>query len=291
MKELLVISGKGGSGKTSLLASFALLAENAVLADCDVDAADLHLILAPHVESDAPFAAGREAVIRPDDCTGCGKCADVCRFDAVRTKNERYAVDPLACEGCGVCVRACPVNAIDFPEAESGRQTMSSTRAGPMAHARLYPGGENSGKLVSAVREAAKKRAEAEGKDLLLVDGPPGVGCPVIASLAGVDLALVVTEPTPSGTHDLLRVLDLTRHFGIRSAVCINKWDLHAGEADRIEALATERGAASVGRVGYGPGFTQAQLQGKAIVEIDDAEQAGAVRSVWERTQALLQEA
>jgi len=289
MNELLVISGKGGTGKTSLLAAFAILAERAVLADCDVDAADLHLILAPDIRRQEPFRAGHLAAIRQDACTGCGKCATACRFHAVRETSgtpghRHYRIEPLSCEGCGVCLRVCPHDAIAFPENECGTWSVSDTRAGPMVHARLHPGGENSGKLVATVREQAKALAKADGAELLLVDGPPGIGCPVIASLSGVDLALIVTEPTPSGEHDLKRVLDLTRHFGIAAAVCVNKWDLNPEQTERIEALAERRGATSVGRVGYGPAFTRAQIAGKSIVEAGESAEADAVRAVWERT-------
>ncbi len=288
MKEIVVISGKGGTGKTSLVASFAVLAKNAVLADCDVDAADLHLILTPTVRQRAEFRCGREAVIRRVDCVGCGVCLDKCRFGAIQKKDDaagktEFSVDPTACEGCGVCVTQCPVKAIDFPERISGAWYVSDTRCGPMVHARLNPGGENSGKLVSKVREVARDLAEKQNADFVIVDGPPGVGCAVIASVSGAALVLVVTEPTMSGAHDMARVLELTRHFNIPAAVCVNKWDLNADMTIKIEAEAARTGAMLAGRVRYDRAVTTAQLQARAIVEIKTDCLGDDVRKLWER--------
>lgn len=287
MREIVVISGKGGTGKTSLTASFALLADRPVVADCDVDAADLHLVLAPTVAERHEFRAGHEAVIREADCLGCGLCIEECRFDAVRrsaTAGGRvtYFVDPTACEGCGVCVRFCPEHAIAFPERRSGEWMVSATRSGPMVHARLATAAGNSGKLVSEVRQEARRIAEVEDRSLVLVDGPPGVGCPVIASVTGASLVLAVTEPTVSGEHDLERVLSLARHFGVPSAVCVNKWDLDPGMADRIERLAEKAGARLAGRVRYDRGVTAAQMAQRAVVETETPS-AEDVRRVWER--------
>lgn len=281
--ELVVISGKGGTGKTSLTASFAVLAGESVVADCDVDAADLHLILAPRVRQRNEFRSGNEAVIRSADCTGCGKCFELCRFDAVLagSEGEPYAIDPVSCEGCGVCVRFCPARAIDFPESLCGEWMVSETRCGSMVHARLGVAAENSGKLVSTVRREARRLAAEEGHALVIVDGPPGIGCPVIASLTGSTLALVVTEPTVSGEHDLERVLKLARHFEVPAAVCVNKWDLNPGMTERIEALAVRFGARVAGRVRYDKAVTAAQLQEKAVVEID-APSAMDIRNIWE---------
>ncbi len=283
VKELVVISGKGGTGKTSLTASFAVLADSPVLADCDVDAADLHLILAPRVRERNEFRCGNEAVIRSSDCTRCGKCLELCRFGAIVRggDEEPYAVDPVACEGCGVCVRFCPVQAIDFPESLSGEWMVSETRCGPMVHARLGVAAENSGKLVSTVRREARRLAEENGSCLVIVDGPPGIGCPVIASMTGTSQALVVTEPTVSGEHDLERVLKLARHFDIPAWVCVNKWDLNPAIAERIEALALRAGAKIAGRIRYDRGVTLAQMQEKAVVETD-APSADDIRCVWE---------
>ena len=285
MREIVIISGKGGTGKTSLAASFAVLADRPVITDCDVDAADMHLVLAPEIKERHEFRGGREAVIRADDCIGCSLCLDYCRFDAVKTREDPlrgpvFSVDSVACEGCGVCVRFCPVEAIDFPERLCGEWMISETRCGPMVHARLGIAAENSGKLVSTVRQEARRIAERENRTLILVDGPPGIGCPVIASVTGSDLVLAVTEPTVSGAHDLERVLSLTRHFDIQAAICVNKWDLNPGMADRIEQKAREMGARVAGRIRYDRSVTQAQLQEKAVVETD-APCVEDIRKIW----------
>jgi MinD superfamily P-loop ATPase len=283
VQELVIISGKGGTGKTSLTASFAVLAEFPVLADCDVDAADLHLILAPAIRERHEFCSGNQAVIRSADCISCGKCLELCRFGAVVPGGEGgvYAIDPVACEGCGVCVRFCPAAAIDFPEAVCGEWLISDTRCGPMVHARLGVAAENSGKLVSTVRVAARCLAHEHGHGLVIVDGPPGIGCPVIASLTGTSRALVVTEPTVSGEHDLERVLKLAQHFGIPTSVCVNKWDLNPAMTERIEALALRSGARIAGRIRYDNAVTAAQMLGKAVVETG-APSAGDIRQVWQ---------
>jgi MinD superfamily P-loop ATPase len=286
MKELVVISGKGGTGKTSLTASFAALAHRPVIADCDVDAADLHLILSPRVNERHEFRSGHEAVIRQADCSGCGACLAHCRFGAVRMNGKSagdatFFIDPVACEGCGVCVRFCPEQAVDFPERICGEWMVSETRCGPMVHARLGVAAENSGKLVSTVRREARRIAEEENHPLVIADGPPGIGCPVIASVTGASSVLAVTEPTVSGEHDLERVLALARHFAIPAAVCVNKWDLNAEMTERIESKAQQIGARVVGRVRYDPAVTLAQMQERAVVEIG-APAAEDVRRIWD---------
>lgn len=284
MKELVIISGKGGTGKTSVTASFAVLAEKAVLADCDVDAADLHLVLKPDVRERHDFYSGHEAIIREADCIGCGVCRELCRFDAVRERRTeagpRCVIDPVACEGCGGCVHFCPEQAIDFPERLCGEWMVSDTRCGPMVHARLGTAAENSGKLVATVRQEARRIAEEQGRKLVIVDGPPGIGCPVIASLSGSSQVLVVTEPTVSGEHDLARVLKLAAHFGIPAAICVNKWDLNPEMAERIEQQARAVGATVAGRIRYDRAVTQAQIQERAVVEID-APCAEDIRALW----------
>ncbi|MBN1420620.1 MAG: ATP-binding protein [Planctomycetes bacterium] len=287
MRELVVISGKGGTGKTSVVASFAALAEAPVLADCDVDAADLHLVMAPEIRRREVFRSGREAVLRLADCIRCGACLAHCRFDAVRSDGRpggeaTLSIDPIACEGCGVCVRFCPAGAIDFPERACGEWYVSDTRFGPMVHARLAAAAENSGKLVTAVRTEARRIAEERGLDLILVDGPPGIGCPVIASITGAAGVLAVTEPTPAGEHDLDRVLALAAHFDIPAAVCVNKWDLNPAMAERIEGSAGSRGAAVAGRIRYDAAVTSAQVMGKPVVEFDGDGAARDIRWVWE---------
>lgn len=285
MKELVVISGKGGTGKTSIAAALALLADKPVVADCDVDAADLHLLLAPEVRERHEFISGHEAVVRTADCTGCGKCAEICCFDAIHAGKcidgrIVYAVDPVACEGCGVCVRFCPAQAIDLPDSRCGEWMVSDTRVGPMVHARLAAAAENSGKLVSTVRKEARRVAEESGRDLLIVDGPPGIGCPVIASLTGANWVLVVTEPTVSGEHDMARVLELARHFEIPAAVCVNKYDINLGMAVRIESAARANGAFIAGRIPYDRKFTEAQIMGKSVVETGGPA-AEAIQQMW----------
>lgn len=286
MKELVVISGKGGTGKTSLTASFAVLAGRAVVADCDVDAADLHLVLSPRIQHRAVFVSGHEARIRADDCNACGRCTELCRFDAIR-RQERpdrtltYVIDPTACEGCGVCVRFCPRYAIDFEERECGEWFISETRCGPMVHARLAAAAENSGKLVSLVREQARDVARQTGRELVLIDGAPGIGCPVIASLTGATATLIVTEPTVSGRHDLERVAGVARHFGIPGWVCVNKWDLNPDLTEQIEAAAVAQGLRVAGRVRYDRAVTAAQVAQRTIVEHATDGVAQDVGAVW----------
>jgi MinD superfamily P-loop ATPase len=287
MRELVITSGKGGTGKTSLTASFALLAERPVLADCDVDAADLHLVLAPTIEQRQVFKSGHEAAIRAEDCTGCGACFDHCRFDAVRWNGPHGgeatpSIDRFTCEGCGVCVRFCPQQAIDFPERVCGEWMISETRVGPMVHACLAAAAGSSGKLVATVRREARRIARERDRQLVIVDGPPGIGCPVIASITGAALVLVVTEPTVSGDHDLDRVLSLTRHFGIPTAVCINRWDVNPEMAARIEDHARDTGAQIAGRIRYDPSVVRAQLQERAVVETQ-APCVEDIRKVWEQ--------
>jgi MinD superfamily P-loop ATPase len=270
MKELVVISGKGGTGKTSIVASFAALAQKAVLADCDVDAADLHLVLEPRILQRSQFSGGSRARIMPGHCTACGKCEEVCRYDAVfydgpgnGRVEKTFRVDPIACEGCGVCDWFCDDNAIEFAPANNGEWFISETRHGPMVHANLGIAEENSGKLVSLVRAEARRLAAKRKLDLAIIDGSPGIGCPVIASITGADLVLIVTEPTLSGLHDLGRVTQLTKYFGIQTLVCVNKWDLNAELTTEIETNARPTGVEAVGRIRYDRAVTEAQINGK----------------------------
>jgi len=285
MKEIVIISGKGGTGKTSLTAAFAALADRPVIADCDVDAADLHLVLSPEVRERHEFRSGHTAIIRSKDCVGCGVCMDYCRFGAIVIKKSasgesEFLADPFSCEGCGVCVHFCPAEAIDFPERLCGEWMVSETRNGPMVHAQLGVAAENSGKLVSTVRREARRIAETENHNMILVDGPPGIGCPVIASVTGSSLVLAVTEPTVSGEHDLERVLSLARHFAIPALVCVNKWDINAGMTERIEKKAREMGAGVAGRICYDRAVTTAQMKQVAVVEMD-APCAADIRQIW----------
>jgi MinD superfamily P-loop ATPase len=280
MKELVVISGKGGTGKTSITGALAALAPNIVLCDTDVDAADLHLLMNPDILKTSDFSGGGIAVINPEKCTQCGTCIDVCRFDAV---SENFVVDDIACEGCGVCVDLCPEKAIDFPVKTCGQWFVSDTRFGPMVHARLGIAEENSGKLVTLVRKEARRLALEQGRDWIITDGPPGIGCPVIASIGGADAVLVVAEPTVSGIHDMNRAAELAAYFKVPVMVCVNKYDLNPEQASAIEQTAKNGKTAFVGRIAFDPVFTDAMIQGKTVMEYNGASSAGeAVRRLWE---------
>jgi len=287
MKQIVIISGKGGTGKTSLVASLASLAGTSVLADCDVDAADLHMVVQPETVSSNDFVGGKTAVIDDDACTGCGLCETLCRYDAISGGMDPE-VDPIACEGCGVCAWFCPEKAIDMADAVEGEWYHSETRFGPMVHARLNPAGENSGKLVSLLRAEARSIAEGRGIDTVLVDGSPGIGCPVIASVTGADLVLVVTEPTLSGLHDFERVIGLTNHFGIPSMVVVNKADINEENARRLETTATRLGTGIAGRIRFDPAVTEAQIEGVPLVEFSSDGASSDVAEVWKRVQWTL---
>ncbi len=287
-RELIVISGKGGTGKTSVVAAFAALAGGAVLADCDVDAADLHLVLRPEPGEPNDFSGRSAAVVDPESCTGCGRCVQVCRFDALsRQSGGEYAVDAIACEGCEVCARICPTEAISMEAIVNGAWMVSQTRFGPLVHARLGIAEDNSGKLVTIVRKEARETALREGHSLVIVDGSPGIGCPVIASLTGAHLVLAVTEPTVSGRHDLDRVLQVVRGFGLPFAVLVNKADLNPDMAEAIAAEATEAGALFVTRVEYDPAVTRAQVAGVDIITYG-GHAATAIEEAWMETASAL---
>jgi len=297
VREIVVVSGKGGTGKTSIVASFAALAaannDKVVFADCDVDAADLHLVLAPDVKRREEFRAGHVARIRQDDCIGCGACLAYCRFDAIaRSEGDRgehrFSVDETACEGCGVCVRICPAGAVDFPDKVAGEWFVSETRFGPMVHARLGIAEENSGKLVSRIRKEARTLAEGGGHELVLADGSPGIGCPVIASMTGATVALIVAEATVSGLHDLARIVELARLLRTPAAVCVNRWDLNPAIAEEIEETARANGLPFLGRIPYDDAVTRAQIEGRSVVETFDGPAARAIGVVWGGLMGLL---
>ncbi len=294
-RELVVISGKGGTGKTSIVASFFALAGAAAVADCDVDAADLHLVLSPAVRQRRPFSGGSTAVVVADRCTGCGVCAEHCRFDAIAAPPDGltrpFVVDPFSCEGCGVCVDTCPERAVSLVATVNGEWFLSDTRHGPMAHARLGIAQENSGKLVSLVRREGKELAAASGRERLIADGSPGIGCPVIASVAGAHAVLVVAEPTRSGLHDLRRVVELCRRFDAKLGVCVNRADINPEVADEIEAETVRQGIAFLGRVRYDEAVTAAQLRRQAVVEDGDGPAARDIRALWERVREVLLQA
>jgi MinD superfamily P-loop ATPase len=296
MKQLVVISGKGGTGKTSIVASFATLAQSTVLADCDVDAADLHLILQPQSTSSGEYSGGNRAHVISDRCTGCGKCEQLCRFgsivpdtaSSIENRNT-YKVNPLACEGCGVCAHFCPADAIEMEPARTGTWFVSETRAGTMVHARLEIAAENSGKLVNLVRGKAVELAKENNYELVLIDGSPGLGCPVIASITGADMLLIVTEPTLSGIHDLERIQRLAAHFRVPTVVCINKADLNPLLTARIEEQVAALDLTVVGKIPYDPVVTEAQIRGMSVVEFTDDKVGLRIRDMWQVLRQKLQ--
>jgi MinD superfamily P-loop ATPase len=290
MREIVVLSGKGGTGKTSLTAAFAGLADAQVICDLDVDAPDLHLLLKPEHRHASDFYSGAEAVVSADRCTGCGLCVTMCRFDAVRLNGDAAAVSPLKCEGCKLCVQMCPEGAIDFPQRHCGRWYISDTRFGTLVHAQLFPGQENSGRLVALLRQQARELARQDGSGWILSDGPPGIGCPVISSLSGADLAVIVTEPTPSGVHDLQRILDLCDHFRVPAAVIVNKFDLNAALAERIADTVAGQKRRLIACLPHDPAFVEAMVREQTILEYSHGETADRLRSAWRALMQLCQE-
>ncbi|RKY04854.1 (4Fe-4S)-binding protein [Candidatus Poribacteria bacterium] len=287
MKTLTVISGKGGTGKTTLVASFASLAKREgvkiVLADCDVDAPDLYILLKPQVKHKELFTEGRVARIDPEKCTGCGECYSHCRFEAILVSDGRYEVDPMECEGCGVCEYVCPSDAVEMRVREGGYWFISDTEYGPMVHARLGIGQGNTGRLVTTVRQAAEEIAAQTGASMVIVDGPPGIGCPVIASVSNTDLVLIVAEPTLSGIHDMERALTLAFHFGVKPLVCINKYDLNLKMTGEIEAFCREAGVEIAGKIPFDQSFVEALAYLKPAVEYVGGNLALKIESIWKR--------
>jgi len=286
MKQIVVISGKGGTGKTTLLGAFAILAKNKIIADCDVDAPDLHLILSPKIKEKHEFKGGKEAIIDDGKCTKCGKCEENCRFEAIKD----FKIEPFKCEGCGACAIVCPVNAITLKEKIAGYWFVSDTDFGPFVHAQLNIGEGNSGKLVSAVRQKARTLAENNKNDYVIIDGPPGIGCPVIASMADADLALVVTEPTMSGIHDMKRILDVAKHFGVKAAVCINKYDINLELSEQIESYCIQNQIDVAGKISFDPIVTKAMVNGKSIIEYPDEKVSKEIKGVCDRIMETLED-
>ncbi len=289
MKELTIISGKGGTGKTTVTAAFATLAENKVLADCDVDAADLHLILTPHELSSNDFVGGRAPQINYDKCSKCGECFRLCRYDAINfTEESGPEINEFACDCCALCAWACPEKAISMVDTINGRWFISATRIGKMVHARLGIGEDNSGKLVSLVRRQSKIIAETDKLDLIINDGPPGIGCPVTAAITGVDLVLIVTEPTLSGIHDMERVHGLCRHFDIPALICVNRYDLNLINTQKIRDYCNEHDLELVGEIPLDPVVNQAQVARQSVVEYDCGLVSQVVREMWEKVKVKL---
>jgi MinD superfamily P-loop ATPase len=281
MKQITVLSGKGGTGKTTITASFAVLAKNAVVADCDVDAPDLHMLLHPQIIRTQEFKGSKLAAIDESKCVKCGLCREKCRFNAI---TENFKVDSFSCEGCGVCTIVCPTNAITLTERISGHAYISKTRYGFMAHAMLSPGEANSGKLVTLVRQNAKTLAEKENSNLIIIDGSPGIGCPVIASVTGVDVGLVVTEPTMSGIHDLKRALQLLKHFNVPPFVCVNMYDVNRDNTDRILSFCKGNSVKIAGRIPFNPKVTEAMVNGKTIIEYSpESDVSKEIENIWRK--------
>ena len=284
MQEIVILSGKGGTGKTTIVASFAVLARDKVLVDCDVDAADLHLLLQPDIKKNEEFWSGKTAYIDKKYCTGCGICEQVCRFDAIRN----FKVDPVSCEGCGFCFHVCPEDTIRMENNLSGEWFICDTKYGPLVHARLGIAQENSGKLVALVRQEARKLAQEQGLGYILSDGPPGIGCPVISSLSGANLVLAVTEPTLSGMHDLDRVLGVCQHFGVPALVCINKYDINEENTSNIEKFCEAMGVEVISKLPFDNVVTEALVKGLPVVEYCEDGITREIENLWKRLSSAL---
>jgi MinD superfamily P-loop ATPase len=282
MKQIVVISGKGGTGKTVVAGALAALAQNKVMVDCDVDAADLHLLFHPEIRERHQFICGKTAEIDAQLCQKCGQCVPVCRFRAI---SGDYVVDPISCEGCALCSRICPFGAVRMIDNVAGEWFVSSTKYGPFVHARLGVAEENSGKLVAKVRQVARDIARRDKLDYVIIDGPPGVGCPVIASLTGVDLALVVTEPTLSGLHDAQRVMEVARHFNVPVRLVINKYDLNPDMAGQIEYYCRDKGIPVVGKIAFDKVIVESMVAGKTIAEYENGPIKMELIRIWEALQ------
>lgn len=289
MKQLVVISGKGGTGKTIISACFATLAQKKVIADCDVDAANLYLLLHPEIQETHQFTGGMKARIEQENCTGCGECVNTCRFGAISEKDEgEVIIDPISCEGCGVCSYICPVEAIKMEQSIAGEWFISQTKYGPFVHARLGIAEESSGKLVTEVRKKAKEIAENNKLNFIIIDGPPGIGCPVIASLSGTDLALVVTEPSLSGIHDMERVIQMAHHFKTQTACCINKYDLNLQNSAQIESWCEKNSIPLVGKIPFDEEVTKSMVQGIPLTEYTNNSVSKEIKKMWQILDKLI---
>ncbi len=291
MKQLVIISGKGGTGKTIISASFASLARNKVMVDCDVDAANLYLLLHPEIQESHPFSGGKKAKIVQDKCNGCGECLDACRFSAITEGQDgEIIIDPISCEGCGVCYHICPVEAVKMEKSISGEWYVSNTKYGPFVHARLGIGEENSGKLVTEVRKKARELAEKNNLDLVIIDGPPGIGCPVIASLSGTDIALIVTEPTLSGIHDMERVAQTAHHFKIPTACCINKHDINPKNSAIIEDWCQKNAIPLMGKIPFDDDVIRSMVNLIPLLEYSNNAASTEIKYIWKRIDKIITE-
>ncbi|MFC2165432.1 ATP-binding protein [Acidobacteriota bacterium] len=291
MKQLVIISGKGGTGKTIITASIATLAQNKVMADCDVDAANLNLLLQPEIQETHPFSGGKKAHIDDEKCTRCRECVNICRYDAITEKNDgEIKIDPISCEGCGICSYICPAEAIKMEKSLSGEWFVSKTKYGPFVHARLGIGEENSGKLVAEVRKKAMELADEANLDFVIIDGPPGIGCPVISSLSGTDLALVVTEPTVSGIHDMERVVQMAQHFKIQAACCVNKYDINLQNTAQIESWCAKNSIPLLGKIPFAEEVTKSMVQGIPLTEYKNNSASTEIKHLWQKLLELFGE-
>jgi len=290
MKEIVIISGKGGTGKTSITASFAYLGgKDIVVADCDVDAADMHLLLEPDFKNSEDFYSGELAIINYEICINCGKCAEVCRFNAIQLNKGIHFIDPISCDGCGYCARVCPVEAITNEIQNVGKTYISNTKAGNiMVHARLGIGADNSGKLVAKVKNEAKRIATENKAEMIIADGSPGIGCPVVSSLSGADFVVLVTEASVSGLHDLKRVYELVKKFKIKAGCIINKYDINQMLSQEIEKFLIEENIVFISKLPYNEDFTKAMTIGKTIVEYENEELKNIVTDSWNKVKQIL---
>lgn len=283
MNEIVVMSGKGGTGKTSILAALGSLAgKEAVVADCDVDAANMHLLYDPQITLSEKFWSGKAAVIDYDKCSNCGNCLNVCRFDAIKLDTDKYTVDELNCEGCSLCYHICPENAIRMEIQHTGDCFISKSKfQNWFVFAKLGIAQENSGKLVSKVKSDARNIAEREGSKFILIDGPPGIGCPAISSISGASEVLIVTEATNSGKHDLIRLIELINHFKIHASCIINKADLNLEAADQIEEVCYKNDIRVISKIPFTLNFTKALEQGLTLAEYDDDPLKNEINNIW----------
>ena len=288
MKEIVIISGKGGTGKTVIAASIAALAKNKVMGDCDVDASNLYLLLHPEIKEKNDFYAGLIPSIDLEKCTNCGRCQEVCRFDAIKTIKGQTVIDLVSCEGCGLCALVCPVQAIQMKENHCGEWYISETKYGPLVYARLGIAEENSGKLVTLVRQNAQAIAKKNNLELIIVDGPPGIGCPLIATLSGANLAIVVTEPTLSGLHDLKRVVKVAQHFGVKTVVIINKYDINLENSTKIEDWCSKNKITVIGKIHFDNIITEALVKEVPVVEYSDNTVTKEIKDIWQRLKEML---
>lgn len=287
MKQITIISGKGGTGKTTIASNFIRMAHDHVAADADVDAANLHILLNPSIEKQDDFIGGAIAVVN-ENCISCGKCEELCRFDAIKDSVTDIKIDSLKCEGCGVCVYVCPASAMELKKEKQGQYYTSDTAFCKLVHARLNPGAENSGLLVTRVRNAAEDIAYNEDKKLVIIDGAPGIGCPVIASLNGVDFALIVTEPTLSGISDFKKIYDVSKFFGIKTFVCVNKFDINLKNTEEIESFCASNNIDVIGKISYDENVPKLLAQKKFIVDYPDSPASKDIKKLWEKFEGVL---